>query len=126
MTPLTEEAIPDADSLYMRVHRTAFAPSGTVRPEAFRDRDDTGMSTDWSRYATPEETRSRAKVASENGVIAMNAGKVRRIAGLTVRHSPLPDNRAHADVRGVYGADKVRVRAELLLIASVVLPLASP
>lgn len=121
-----QEEIPDADTLYMRAHRTAFSGAGELEVTAFRDRDGAGMSTDWGKYATPQETRGRARIPADNAVIAMNAGAVWRVRGLSVQHSPLPENRAHTDVLGVYGANKVEARVRLQRIAVVVLPLAAP
>jgi hypothetical protein len=59
------------------------------------------MSTDWERYSTPEESRARSSVPSDNGVVALNAGSV-RLAGLQVLHTPDVErgNRAHTDVIG--------------------------
>jgi hypothetical protein len=102
------EEIPDQDRLFMRVHRQ-WLKNGRVAPGFFQNRPDeaTGaMSTDWSRYATPEETRARAKRPELNAVIELAVGIVRAIPEQVVRHAPiqddpnLPDNRAHTDVAG--------------------------
>jgi hypothetical protein len=94
----------------MRVHEM-WTKSGDVAPGAFKDRDG-GMSTDWERYSTPEETRSRAKNPHLNKVIAFVAGDVRSIERLTVVHEPvqegqvgpkgepIPPNRSHSEVFG--------------------------
>ena len=108
LTPWPVEEIPDADTLYMRVHRQWFRSDGSIIDTCFQNRPDDrgGMSTDWDRYSTPEETRGRARQPGDNAVIAMNVGQVRTIPGQTVRHSPifghpdLPNNRAHTDVLG--------------------------
>lgn len=71
------------------------------------------MSTDWSKYATPEDTLCRAKIPSDNGVIGMVVGEVRGIPGLTVEHSSLPENRSHTDV---FGKKDPEVRLRLLRI----------
>lgn len=92
------------------------------------------MSTDWSKYSSPEDTRARAAVPGENAVIALRAGDVRRIASLIVRHRPvqpgtvvdgrlIPPNRAHTDVVG----DKTpEVRLRLLRACRLVLVLELP
>ncbi len=113
------ETITDSDRLYMRVHRGWYKRDGTVGAGAFQDRDG-GMSTDWAKYATPGETRSRHKSPLDNAIVAFIVGDVRVIPGQTVAHSPLPDNRAHTDVLGEKD-EEARVR--LRRIATTVLPL---
>lgn len=114
------EFIPNNDSLYMRVHRTWFKPNGEIAPGAFQNRGD-GMSTDWSRYSTPNETRLRArKTPTDNAVLAMVAGDVRQVPDQQVVHTPQPENRAHADVRGEKDEE---ARVLIGRIATVVLPL---
>ena len=111
-----KEDIPGSDRLYMRVHRV-FEVDGELQPGVFRDHppkgEDRAMSTDWSKYATPEETLRRAKVPSDNGVIGMVVGEVREIPGLKVEHSPLPENRSHTDI---FGKKDPEVRLRLLRI----------
>jgi len=68
------------------------------------------MSTDWSRYSTPEETLARARKPEDNGVVEMVVGAVRAIPNLRVEHVPLPENRAHSEVFG-----KKDVEARVLL-----------
>lgn len=59
------------------------------------------MSTNWDRYATPEETRSSGrKPAMEYAVVSLPAGPVRGVPGQNVEHRPLPENRAHTEVVG--------------------------
>ncbi|HKG24248.1 MAG TPA: hypothetical protein VKB09_01305 [Thermomicrobiales bacterium] len=85
------EDIPDTDTLYMRVHRQ-WLRDGNVLPGCFQNRPDeaTGaMSTDWAKYATPNETRQRAKRPEMNAVIALNVGQVRAIPEQRVVHSPV-------------------------------------
>lgn len=96
------EAIPDDDELYMRVHRQ-WLRQGRVVPGFFRNlpNDATGgMSSDWSRYSTPEETRRRARTPSDNAVVGLSVREVRATPEQRVEHTPLPENRAHAEVFG--------------------------
>lgn len=99
------EDIPAEALLYMRVHKM-WCRDGDVLPGAFSNHgDDTGrpgMSTDWEKYSTPEDTRNRTKRDPLNyGVVKMIAGRVRGIPDQTVEHTPVhPDNRAHTDVFG--------------------------
>ena len=68
MNPTWEsEDIPDGDLLYMRLHRMYINNDGSVQVGAFRDHEG-GMSTDWSKYSSPEQTQSRAKKPLENAI----------------------------------------------------------
>ena len=99
------ESIPDADTLYMRVHVNN-AKGGELQPGIFVDRQG-AMSVNWQKYCpAPEDARRRAKEPIKNGVIFATAGKVRAVPQL-VEHTPIqhdPDprliDRSHTDVRG--------------------------
>jgi hypothetical protein len=96
------ENIPNEDFLYMRVHKQNFcAKYPTFSPGVFVNRGG-GMSTDWSKYSTPSETRNRGKVPKDNAIIRMLASDVGNIEGQTVIHTPdIPNrNRSHTDVIG--------------------------
>lgn len=120
------ESIPDEDRLYMRVHKQYVEKSGEPMPSAFQDRDG-GMSTDWSRYATSDETLSRARKPDKNGVLWMGVGEARSIPNLVVEHTPFlgnpladppqPPNRAHTDVIGEKEEDP-EVRLKLKRIST--------
>jgi hypothetical protein len=43
----------------------------------------------------------RAKRPEMNGIVALSVRGVRAIDGLTVEHTPIPQNRAHTDVFGL-------------------------
>ena len=105
------EEIPGTDYLYMWGHHTQLK-DGELQPGVFRDRDG-GMSTDWSKYSTPEDTRNRARIPNDNGIVSLTVDQVREIEGLKVEHSPIPDNRAHTDV---IGKKTPEVRMKLLRI----------
>jgi hypothetical protein len=111
---LTEE-IPSQDKLYRFVHKQWFSKkTGMVSPDFFKNpkdpesNEELGMSTDWSKYSTPEETRGRAKLPEMNAVIEMDVADVRAISSARQQveytpiqgHPAMPDNRAHADVVG--------------------------
>lgn len=115
------EAVPDEDSVYMRAHR-GFLGRGGIAPGVFRSHDG-GMSVDWSKYSTPEQTRMRAKSPEDNAVIEMNVGRIRAMSSLNVLHAPLRENRAHCDVP-LPDADEDLTEARLKLhrIATVVIP----
>lgn len=103
--PWPIEQIPDADLLFMRVHRNRIQNN---QPDAgvFQNHgegEDAGMSTDWSHYSKPEETIKRKLAETptwRGGVIQMLTGDVRKIPKQTVEHAPLPDNRSHTNVKG--------------------------
>lgn len=101
--PWPIEQIPDADLLFMRVHRNDIQ-NGQPIPGVFKNRGEgqqEGMSTDWSSYSTAEQTKLRAtNPAWRGGVIQMGVGHVRKIPRQTVEHAPLPENRAHTNVKG--------------------------
>lgn len=121
MSSWPEESIPDADPLFMRVHKQWRRGDG-VSPGAFKDHN-SGMSTDWSKYSTAEETRARAtKPEVLYSVVQMNVGDVRKVPNQVVRHTPdvARNNRAHTDVIGDKKAEEIRVK--LRRIAVLVLP----
>lgn len=113
------EQIPEKDWLYMGIHKNLLTPDGNVPPGAFRNHAN-GMSTDWSRYSTPTQTRERRRTPSDNLVVQMVVGVVRAIPGQLVEHTPLPENRAHTDVSG---EKTVEARVLLRRSATIVLPL---
>jgi hypothetical protein len=114
------EPIPENSLLFMRVHRAYIDEKGAPTPGAFRNlpTPESGMSTDWCKYSSAEETRQRARSPAENGVIALPVESVRQIPGQTVEHTPqqrppepLKPNRAHTDI---WGPKSPEVRVKLL------------
>ncbi len=102
--------IPDADLLFMRIHRT-YVQKGALIAGVFCDKQG-AMSTDWQRYSTAEETRARGRVPADNGVVSLPTGGVRKL-GQAVMHSPIDTNRAHTSVVGDKKTDP-EVRLKLL------------
>jgi len=125
MTQWPIEDIPDEHFLYMRL-LAAYVVAGEIQPGCFRAHgsgSSRSISTDWSKYSTPVDTRKRArsKPAADYGVLAVVVGPVRAIEGLTVEHAPIPENQAHTDVGGAIadeGVDHTEVRERLTAIAS--------
>jgi hypothetical protein len=110
------EEIPDADSLYYRVHVSLVKHNaGKVAPNCFRDSKGTGMSTNWSKYSTPERTRHDGRdKASQYGIVELPVAAVRRIDELSVVHAPVDGNDAHSHVFGLgTGELLTQQRAEL-------------
>jgi hypothetical protein len=85
-----QEDIPGEAAVFMRLHRM-WIRDGLVVPGAFQDRG-AGMSVDWDKYSTPDETRQRARRPSENAVISMEVISIRAIQGLVVVHEPIQEN----------------------------------
>ncbi len=110
--PWPKEQMPDDSRLYMNVHKSHIDPNdGELMVGVFRDHDG-GMSTDWNKYSTAEQTRGRAATPSNNGVIHLPVSGMRLIEGLSVEHDPvckkfraangrwIQPNRAHTEVFG--------------------------
>lgn len=110
------EEIPDADLLYYRIHKS-FVVDVEVIPGAFQERGDgaeRGMSTDWDKYSTVEETLQRSKVPGDNGIAQFHVEAVRAI-GLEISHAPIVDNRAHSHIKGIPHEGQLKTKARLLL-----------
>jgi hypothetical protein len=116
------EEIPDADSVFMRVHRD-FIRNGDLLPGAFKSQDG-GMSVDWSKYASREDAKRRAKVPADHAVVSLLVGGIRKIDDLDVKHTPEPDNRAHSEVDLADNREQLtEVRFLLNRLAAIVIPL---
>ncbi len=125
------ENIPDEHFLYMRVHKGYFHPKHIpFAPAAFKDHGG-AMSTDWSYYSTPTETRKRVerfgKLSQNYAVIRMPVSDVRAIENQIVEHTPdIPNqNRAHTDVIGKKEEDP-EVRLKFRRISEIVIKIEDP
>lgn len=117
------EAIPDTDLVFMRAHRQFFR-SGELKPGVFRAQEG-GMSVNWDKYASAEETKRQARINPDNNaVLAMSVAGIRGIGTLLVEHTPEPENRAHSDVNGLpEDAERLtQIRVFLLRIAVIAIP----
>jgi hypothetical protein len=99
----TPEDIPDEDHLYLRV-APALVDRGIIYPGAYINHG-RGMSTNWDKYSTPENTRNMARKDRDPNtytVVSLNAGRVRGIVASPqfVEHTPRNHNRAHTDIVG--------------------------
>ena len=96
------------------MHQRFVDQEGEPIPQAFRNQPPKtgGMSTDWQKYSTANETKSRARHPAENIIIALLAGAVREVPGQSVVHTPdiENNNRAHTDVFGEKKPVEVRER----------------
>jgi hypothetical protein len=117
------ELIPNEAHAYMRAHRTYFRGK-VLLPGVFIVRGD-GMSTEWDKYSTPEETQARAKNPIDNAVLRLPVAGIRAIKNLEIKHTPQsePPNRAHCDVLGIpnSGEEQTEIRVSLLEIASIII-----
>jgi hypothetical protein len=119
-----QEEIPNEDSLYCYIHQANIHPkTGNPRAAAFQNTPKEGdnLSSDWSKYTTPEETKARVgkqyKFGSKEfknpnlfGVVSFQVGTLRsHDFSQEVRHDPIlndpeiegqPNNRAHAIIIG--------------------------
>lgn len=93
------EDIPNDGILYYRVHKS-YIIENEVIPGAFRSRGD-GMSTDWNKYSTPEESQARSKTPDDNAIVSFSVLKIRSNPVLSAIHKPEPDNRSHSLVNGI-------------------------
>jgi hypothetical protein len=93
------EHIPDAATLFYRVHITRLAKGELAASIFFEVKG--SMSVEWEKYATAAEAHKRSKVPASNGIVALRAGEIRDVPGLAVQHSPTIEVRAHADVLGL-------------------------
>lgn len=117
--PWPIEPIPDGDELYMRVPRRIIADPAQIPAGVFRDRD--GMSTDWCKYARPEDTRRGGpQPPDQYAVIALVVRDVVALPPLQVKHTPIEPssevpsgNRAHADIVGLNAASPPRRKTEI-------------
>ncbi len=118
------EHIPDPDRIFMRMHEGGLTVTRQFHPGIFREHDG-AMSVDWEKYSSAKETRSRAKKnPGQNGVIALVAGDVRGIEGLSVEHEPIRSNRAHSGIHGItqpgsLPAEEIKTKRRALLLGLV-------
>ncbi len=119
------EDIPSADSVFMRAHETYFR-DGDLQPGVFTSKEGPGMSVDWDRYSSEEQTRQRARKPEKNAVIRLSVGGIRKIDPLDVVHRPEPDNRAHSEVDLPTDETLTEIRLKLNRLVKIVIPLTPP
>lgn len=118
------EQIPNSDSVFMRAHRIHFR-NGGLEPGVFKAHGG-GMSVDWEKYSTPEQTQQRGKNAQDNAVLVLQVGDIRAIKGLDVNHRPIAENRAHSDVTLPEKREElVETRMLLKRVAKIAIPIDS-
>lgn len=98
------EHIPNSHLLFYRIHKNNTYPNGSPMPVAFVERgddNDRGMSTDWSKYSNPQETKNRSNNPDKSkiGVLSFEVKKVRQISYQEVLHAPQRGNPAHTNIK---------------------------
>ena len=121
------ESIPSGSRVFMRAHRQHFL-QGELDHGVFRRRKE-GLSVDWDRYSTAEDTRTRARSdPKDNAVISLSAECIRQINPLTVDHDPISSppkerNRAHSLIKNLPEAPELtETRFKLRRCAKLVIP----
>ena len=123
-TPIEAEDIPDEDLLYHRIHKNLLInckdneiPAGAIRNTGFCNPP--GMSTDWSKYSTPTQTKDRGPQDPEKyKVISMPVGDVRIISEQSVEHTPTINNPAHSTIFGPKDSSHPEIRIKFTRIAT--------
>lgn len=124
------EAIPNDARLFLRVHRNwlreGAATSGAFKYQTNQDDPNAspGLSTDWEKYSTPEETQGRFapdKPAENYAVYSLVAGLVREVESQVVNHTPdeKRNNRAHTDVQGAINEAEARKRMRDIAVTEI-------
>ena len=120
------EDIPDPDSLFYRIPVGQLRADRTVAPGNFKENKGS-ISTDWDKYSSAAQTRTRQGGPERFAVLRMIAGLIREIDGLSLSHEPIQhvvgqtDNRAHSSIYGLEFSSstvadlgrKLRIRTEL-------------
>lgn len=95
------EEIPDEDIVYRRIHKNHIDNEDkSILPVTFPTEED-GLSVNWAKYSTPQETKDEAKFFSKDpnsyGIVSLKVASVRNIP-LRVIHSPRPHNISHSSI----------------------------
>jgi len=109
--PFITENIHRICRVSLRVHKLNIDSRETGRnrllPIAFQQKGDDGMSVDWLKYRSVEQSRNTTKVPDDNGVISLNVGDIVdcSIESMEVIHDPqaieLNYNQAHSLVKSI-------------------------
>lgn len=94
----------DDDELYRRIHPNFWKPDGTVSSAMFKQRGGDGLSVDFAKLTTIDQTLD----GYSSFGLASIAVRVPRQLELEVLHDPLPDNYAHGIVSGKITESKAK------------------
>ena len=97
-----KEYIPDTCYLYRHIIKNSIRKNGAISPGAFKNskKGNGGMSTDWAKYSTPQESLNRHSEDKRGGIVKLKVGDIRSLPNQTVEHTP-NGNQAHTDVFGI-------------------------
>lgn len=124
---VNQEEIPEIDCLYVRIHANSFgspkklhyAALFTIRKDKASGKLESGMSTDWCKYSSPQTSLNRASNPDKNGLGKVSVSKLYAVAkkakvDLKAMHDPdrEVDNYAHAEIRPSTGQLSTAFRAE--------------
>jgi hypothetical protein len=113
MEDYPKEQIPNEASLYYRIHKT-YIIDNEIIPGAFQSKID-GMSTDWDKYSTPQQSLALSKNPADNGIVKFSVGLIRQQPSMDVEHDPQLYNRAHSLIHGVPEKGELKTKVRLLL-----------
>ncbi len=131
----SETIIPDEDRLFRRIPLNTYRQlmksmheyyNQLIPPNLFALRENQeGLSVEWEKYATPEETQARFGNPKNFGVFSMETGQVRKIKPLKVKWTPNDITLAHSEITGIpnFGELKTTIRQELSRISKMIIPL---
>ena len=99
------EEIPNTDKVFLRIHKVNLnldkeEEKEKIKPyHSFEQKGEDGLSVDWSKYATAENTKLRAKKPEDNGVVSFSVNQLRDVS-LTVVHKP-QNYQAHSLIKDI-------------------------
>jgi hypothetical protein len=108
-----KEQIPAQSNLFYRIHKT-FIVDGEIVPGVFQSKID-GMSTDWDKYGTPQQSLALSKIPADNGIVKFSVRQIRQQPSMDVEHDPQLYNRSHSLVHGVPEKGELKTKVRLLL-----------
>ena len=126
----------DAHFLFRGIHRIFWMnwkEIHKIEPNLFSTKAEAkGLSTDWSKYATPEDTlnRLRAPTLKVNGILELNVGRLQftikeNKLPLIIKHDPIrvpkgktQINRAHTLLMGINKPNRAKIKRCLSKIAN--------
>jgi len=130
--PWEIELIPDASNVYRLIPSHMVKKGSRIPAESMFVPDADGLSVDWDKYATPEESLIRTgltfrfnsqefKDPARFMVFKLHVGQVRKLEGVVeVNHTPVfhgnppptgrPNNRSHSSVTGTDEEVRLKLR----------------
>lgn len=117
------EPIPNDALLFHRVYVDLMKGMDAVPATAIRNTGSAnppGMSADWSKYSSAEDTRNRGgKPPEKYRVVSFIVGKVREIEYQSVDHTPEDSNRSHSTIYGPKDKKNPEIRVKFARMANI-------